>query len=134
MASVMTPFPSSVALNTPLGEARRLTDEHGIHHLPVKREGELVGVVSARALEDRRTQGPEGQTLQVGDARIEDAQRFELHARLDDVAEHMAETHSTTVIVTREGKLAGIFTATDACRYLAEYLGERFPNDDDQIA
>jgi hypothetical protein len=29
--------------------------------------------------------------------------------------------------VTKEGKLVGVFTGTDACRTLAQVLGERLP-------
>lgn len=33
--------------------------------------------------------------------------------------------------VTRHDRLAGIFTASDACRVLGEWLRERFPRGDD---
>ena len=46
--SVMTPFPYSIDLHEPLARARAIMTEHGFHHLPVMREGELVGVVSDR--------------------------------------------------------------------------------------
>ena len=138
MTSVMTAFPYSVELETPLDDARRLMADHEIHHLPVKAEGKLVGVVSDLDLELRLNQEGEasgGRPLRVKDARVQQAHVFDLHARLDEVTEHMADTRSDAVIVTREGRLAGIFTATDACRWLAEFLGERFPPDDkDQIA
>ena len=50
MTSVMTPFPYSVESGTRISDARQLMREHDIHHLPVKRQGELVGVVSDRDL------------------------------------------------------------------------------------
>ncbi len=138
MTSVMTPFPYSVELENSLDDARRLMNDHGIHHLPVKRGGELVGVLSYRDLELRLDRGDEpsgGRPLRVTDAHVQQAHVFDLHTRVDEVAEHMADTRSDAVIVTREGRLAGIFTATDACRWLAEILSERFPPDDeDQIA
>jgi hypothetical protein len=37
----------------------------------------------------------------------------------------MAEHQLGSAIVTRRGKLAGIFTVTDACHHFAEYLREQ---------
>ncbi len=138
MTSVMTPFPYSVESGTRLSDARQLMREHDIHHLPVKRQGELVGVVSDRDLRhcmESANDESRAAKLSVEDARVQVAPRIDLHARLDEVAEQMAETRSDAVLILRGERLAGIFTATDACRCLAEYLGERFPHDDeDQIA
>jgi hypothetical protein len=40
----------------------------------------------------------------------------------------MARRHIGSAIVMRRGKLAGIFTAVDACRILSEYLDALFPS------
>lgn len=40
------------------------------------------------------------------------------------VARVMAENRIGSAIVTKHGKLVGIFTVTDACRALAEIIGE----------
>jgi acetoin utilization protein AcuB len=40
------------------------------------------------------------------------------------VARVMADNRIGSAIVTKHGKLVGIFTVTDACRALAEILGD----------
>jgi len=39
----------------------------------------------------------------------------------------MAEKHIDSVLATKNGKLAGVFTSTDACRCFAEFLRDGFP-------
>jgi acetoin utilization protein AcuB len=129
IASVMTPFPWYVESDAPLARARELMAEHEIRHLPVKRGGALAGIVSAREIElvesgaaDRRSE------LTVGDACASDAFVVELSARLDRVLLEMAERHLDAALVVRGGKLAGIFTVTDACRGFGEFLEATFPD------
>ena len=43
-----TPDPITVREDTGIEELRRLMDQHGIRHLPVLRDGRVVGVVSDR--------------------------------------------------------------------------------------
>jgi len=43
----------------------------------------------------------------------------------------MAENHIGSAIVTKNDKLVGIFTVTDACRALAEVLGDHGELSDD---
>ena len=40
----------------------------------------------------------------------------------------MAEQRMGSALVVRRGKLVGVFTVTDACRLLAAWLRERFPD------
>jgi len=47
---------------------------------------------------------------------------------LDRVLAHMAEQRLGSALVTRRGKLVGVFTVTDACRHLAAWLRARFPD------
>ena len=47
---------------------------------------------------------------------------------LDVVLEHMATHHVGSAIVTKHGRIAGIFTATDACRVSCEHLRKLFPS------
>lgn len=122
---VMTPFPYSVSADASVDEAREFMREHGIRHLPVTENGELAGMVSDRDV--KLMLGPDfayptGQTLKVRDAMVRDAYIVDLTERLDRVLEHMAEQHLGSVIVTRKGKLAGVFTVTDACASFADYL------------
>ncbi len=125
--SVMTPFPYSIEAGEPLARAREMMAEHGFHHLPVIRDGELVGVVSERRAREAlaRAGSPAGLTVET--ATELDALVVDLGARLDSVALEMAARHLDSALVVKDGRLAGIFTATDACRCLGRYLRSEFP-------
>lgn len=128
--SVMTPFPYTVDVGAPLDDAETMMRDHGVHHLPVTREGRLVGLLSDRDL--RRaldpSQGlPPGDTLTVADAALFDPYVVGMTAPLDDVLQEMAERRIGSVLIVKDEKLAGIFTATDACRVLADQLRALFP-------
>ncbi len=126
--AVMTPFPYSVDVGASVADALAFMREHHIRHLPVTQDGELAGSVSDRDI--KLILGPdfanpdEHRTL-VGHAMVKDAYVVDMDARLDEVLAHMAEQHLGSAIVTRRGKLAGIFTVTDACRHFAEFLREQ---------
>ena len=47
---------------------------------------------------------------------------------LNEVVFEMAKRRIGSVIVQRQGKLAGILSAIDVCRILGEYLESMFPN------
>lgn len=133
--SVMTPFPYSIERERPLEEALQMMRDHDFRHLPVVDGGKLVGVLSERLLgkmaEVDRTFPPE--TL-VRDAPIGEAYAVALDERLDNVVLAMADRHLGSAVVVREGRVVGIFTSTDACRYLGEVLRSDFPVRGDDVA
>ena len=118
--SVMTPFPWSVEADATVEQARLFLREHRIHHLPVTDGGRLAGLVS-----DRDIRHPEESETRVRDV-LREAYVVDLETRLDEVLLHMSAHRLGSAIVTREGKLAGVFTTTDACRHFAEFLREQF--------
>ena len=63
--------------------------------------------------------------LTISDVMSEDAYTVDLSERLDSVLHRMAEHHLRAVVVTRKGKLVGIFTQIDACGKFAEFLREQ---------
>lgn len=124
----MTPFPFSIEAAELLADARSMMEKHDFRHLPVMRQGELVGVVSDRAAREAlERSGPEAERLTVETATELEALVVDLGARLDTVALEMAKRHVSAALVVKEGRLAGIFTATDACRCLGRYLRSEFP-------
>lgn len=136
--AVMTPFPYSIDADASIDSARRLMHEHGIRHLPVTEGGAIVGVVSERDLAvftavragRRGARAPAVRQVYTADPYVVD-----LSEPLDNVLAVMAERHIGSAIVTRKGRLAGVFTATDACRVLGRYLRERFrPGGGDEAA
>lgn len=123
--SVMTPFPYSIAPDDSLSDARRMMDAHEIRHLPVKQGDTLLGVITDRDI--RLVSGPlSDQGDRVRDAYLPHAYTVELTEPLDNVLLHMAAHHLGSVIVTKHGKLVGLFTVTDACRCFGEFLREQF--------
>jgi CBS domain-containing protein len=128
--SAMTPFPYSVDIKSSIATAQESMLEHAIRHLPVTEEGVLIGILTDRDI--RRTLGPDfdyppAAELTVGDAMVEEAYVVDLNTPLALVLHHMAEHHFGSALVTRKGKLAGVFTSTDACRVFAEHLDTHFP-------
>ena len=64
--------------------------------------------------------------LRVRHLLLPDPYAVEMSAPLDEVVADMAARHIGSSIVLRHGRLAGVFSATDACRLLAEFLRDRF--------
>jgi acetoin utilization protein AcuB len=120
----MTPFPYSVEPESKVEAALEIMDTHNIHHLPVAEKGDLTGVISNREIRRRQAQD-EDATLKVRDVMSSDTYTVDLSERLDSVLHRMAEHHLDSVIVTRKGKLVGIFTHVDACAAFAEFLREQ---------
>jgi acetoin utilization protein AcuB len=134
---VMTPFPYCVEADASLARAREMMVEHDIHHLPVTDGGELGGVISGRevalgtAIASVRDPGREPR---VREACVLHAYAVEDTEPLDRVLANLAEQRLGSALVTRRGKLVGVFTVTDACRVLAAWLRSRFgqsPEGDD---
>ena len=133
--SVMTPFPYSIEVDRPLEEALDMMKEHDFRHLPVVEGGELVGVLSERHLgQVAETARGSGRELLVSDVPIGEACVVDIEERLDNVVMAMAESHRGSAVVLKSGRVAGIFTSTDACRYLVEVLRSEFPVGGDDVA
>ena len=130
LKTLMTPFPYSVERTAPLEQARELMDRYSVRHLPVTDGNALVGIITDR---DIRTvlSPPLGRKvandLTVEDIYVHDAYTVDLNEPLENVLLNMAERHIGSALVTRKGRLAGVFTAVDACRCFGEYLRENFP-------
>lgn len=136
--SVMTPFPQQVHPNLPLTEATALMKENAIRHLPITDKDEIVAMLSYHDIERAtafRHQQPEDD-LVIGDVCRYNPILVDSHTRLDHALQLMAEAKVSSLIVTHHQALAGIFTATDACRQFAQLLQEVFrtENDNDDAA
>ena len=134
----MTPFPWSIDIDAPLSAAREMMAEHEIHHLPVTEHGGLVGVISGRevALGTAIAQARDARRDPlVREACVLHAYAVEDTEPLDGVLAIMARERLGSALVTRRGKLVGVFTVTDACQLLADWLRTCFPEDDgDDVA
>lgn len=124
----MTPFPFFVEIDQSIATARAMMREHEIHHLPVTEDGALIGVLSERDVRllevSRRGRDDLGS---VREACMRDVYVVDVDTPLDEVLAHIAESHVGSVLVVKNGKLAGILTNSDVCRVLADLLRQRFP-------
>lgn len=123
--AVMTPFPYAVDQDESMDVARNMMGEHRIHHLPVTADKRLVGVISQRDLDLSAALLDvvgSGKIIKVKDVCRFDPFSVTLEEPLDGVLEQMAAQHIGSVLVTKNERLVGIFTTTDACRCYAEFL------------
>ena len=138
MISVMTPFPYSIDLGETIKNAERMLKKHDIRHLPVTKKGEIVGIISERdvvvSLMVSNDLADDAGEMMVADVYIQDAYLVDVTAPLDEVALNMAERHIGSAIVTKYGKLVGIFTSMDACHCLAELLQNNSPTGGNEAA
>ena len=137
MRSVMTPFPYFVDAGESLLVARTLMVRHEVRHLPVKEGDRLVGVLTDRDLKralDPDLGLPPKDELFVRDVFMPDPYTVDTSEPLDRVLEEMATRHMGSVLVTSHGRLAGIFTTTDACRILCGHLRALAPRPGDDAA
>ncbi|HWU89154.1 MAG TPA: CBS domain-containing protein [Kofleriaceae bacterium] len=116
IVDIMTRQPWTVQLDDSLAVARRMIAECESHHLPVLDGGTVVGMVTERNLAlaaDRLGT--------VADAMVP-VHRVAADTPLDEVLDAMTAQRWDAVVVTGNGKVEGIFTATDAVRVLRDVL------------
>jgi len=132
----MTPFPHSIDVDAPLTQARLMMQKGHFRHLPVTSGGYLVGVVTDRDIKlllGPDFGNPDERELKVHEAYIDKPCVVPASTPVAKVARTMAEHHIGSAIITKNDKLVGIFTVTDACRALAEIL-EGHPAGTDEVA
>jgi acetoin utilization protein AcuB len=131
IGSVMTPFPYVVQVDESVLAARVLMVEHQVRHLPVKDGNTLLGVLTdrdlKRALDPSLGLSPKAE-LFVRDVFVPDAYVVDVGEPLDGVLEHLSSQHIGSALVTKNGRLVGIFTLTDAARLYGRHLRSLFPS------
>lgn len=137
VGSVMTPFPYFVETADEIAKVKRLIDKHNIHHIPVQEDGRVVGVVisepTLEQLIDRVLPNTDKARIRARDIMVDEPYIVSFDTPLNEVALEMAQRRSGYAIVLHHEKLAGILSATDICRILAEILEAEFlqPTGDD---
>jgi acetoin utilization protein AcuB len=127
----MTPFPYVVQVNESVLAARTLMVEHEVRHLPVKDGNTLLGVVTDRDLKrafDPSLGLPPKEELFVRDVFTPDAYVVDVGEPIDYVLDHLSLHHIGSALVTKNGRLVGIFTLTDAARLFCRHLRSIFPS------
>ena len=137
VGSVMTPFPHFVDTDDPVTEVERLMSEHGIRHIPVQQDGRVVGIVSQPDLYHllgRFVPETDKGRIRARDIMLDEPYIVAFDTPLNEVALEMAKRHTGSAIVLHHEKLAGILSATDICRILAEILESEFSSPGDDAA
>lgn len=117
-----TPNPVTATEDMSIDALRQLMEEHGVRHLPVMREGTVVGLVSDRDVRLARGLGTEHKIQVIAaDIMVADPVTVKASMPLDDVAYIMSDQKIGSVIVHEDsGEFLGIFTSTDALNALIE--------------
>ena len=122
-----------LAPETTAGEALALCRERRIRHLPVLREGELVGIVSDRDLRSATPAlGDPGRAealrnLRVADVMTRDVVTTRPDAPIEEAANTMREGRIGCLPVVEDGVLAGILTSSDVMEALVRLIGAHEP-------
>lgn len=123
----MTRTPHTVGADQTVSKVREMMHTHQVRHLPVKKGGVLVGMISERSVKDALTM-PEWESLKAEDIMTEKPFLVGPNTPLCDVAAAMAEEkYGSALVGENEGSLEGIFTTVDACRALRQILESMVP-------
>lgn len=124
LASVITPFPYRIDSSATIGEARALMAEHAIRHLIVMKESDIFDVLSERELQHHGALygADKADELLINDICEGQIVVADIHDPLDKALEVMAEKHLGSLVVLKDGELAGIITTTDVCEHFAQTL------------
>lgn len=133
LKTAMTPFPYSIDVDATLAMARHMMTEHAFHHLPVTAGATIVGMLSSNTLE-RAVTANDATTTTVRDHYDSNAHIVSNDEPLHRVLAEMSKRVVDATIVTRHGRLAGVFTTVDACRALCDLLLALAPEPEDDAA
>ena len=126
ISDVMTTIPARLEDTASLETGRRLIERYNVRHLPVMREGKLVGVLSDRDLQVAlAVSGTSAVTTTVRMAMEEPAFQVDMNVPVETVAEAMARDKFGCAVIVKGDEVRGIFTTTDALFLLAKTLKER---------
>lgn len=126
LLSTMTPFPYTIDVDDDVERARHMIDEHAFHHLPVTDGEAIAGIVHREDLDQARS------------GKVRDHVRsaslvVDIDTPLREVLTAMADRHIDVAVIMRHGRLAGVFTTTDACRAFAGLLETLAPGPGDDL-
>jgi acetoin utilization protein AcuB len=122
----MTALPETIDEGAMLLEAKQRMFALGIHHLPVVRDGKLVGILSQRDVAVAESVASvDAATIPVTSVMTEVPFTCGPNAHVEAVAREMAaHYYGSAIIVEPEHptRILGVFTTTDALRALADVI------------
>ena len=125
VGDVLTPVTITVNLYDPLARTRMQFRRHHIRQLAVMHEGNLAGLIREKdvwLMPGPDFDYPRESELLVEDAFIQDPLIVDIEYSLIDTLFLLAEHRCECALVTKNGKLAEIFSDTDACRCFGTFL------------
>jgi acetoin utilization protein AcuB len=123
----MTTTPFAINSESTVNEAMEVMTNKEIRHLPVMKNGQIFGLISDRDLKSILAfAGANPKSIKVGDICTDEPYTTTPDAPINEVAEEMVNRKVGSAVVVDNGKLVGIFTATDACQALSEICSTRF--------
>lgn len=126
----MTAMPHTINQDVSVQTALQMMREHHFRHLPVLKGGRLVGVLTDRDIKLASSfvrAGESASDLSVEQVMTPDPYAVTPEASLDQVVAHMAEhKYGCAIVQQSNGKVVGIFTATDGLRVLSDILGQNY--------
>jgi acetoin utilization protein AcuB len=123
----MTKDPMTVSESTPLIEAYRLLHEYEFRHLPVTRDGRLVGIISNRDVGERLLERVDRGELAVAGV-VEDVMTRIVYTTTPETKLEAAalllhnQKISALPVVDSDHRLVGILTTNDLLEALAAVL------------
>ena len=122
----MTVMPHTINYTMPVKTAFEMMREYHIRHLPVQNAGKLVGILTDRDIKLASSFAGASE-LKVEEVMTPDPYVVRPHTPLDHVVLEMAEHKFGCAVIEQEnGKVVGIFTATDGLRVLGGILQENY--------
>ena len=116
-----TPCLKSVSPETSLTELERLMKEENIRHIPVKKEGQVLGIISERDVYFSYRLG-DADSIKAQDIMQKNPYQVDSRTKISEVAFYMSENKFGSALVTGADGELGIFTSTDALNALIEVL------------
>lgn len=117
-----SPCPWVASTTTPLAEIIETMKREGIRHVPIIENNQAVGIITDRDLKVI-TNEDMAQKYSAQDLMVENPYVVTPNTPLHEVAFYMSENKiGSALILDDDGKINGIFTATDALNALVEVL------------
>jgi CBS domain-containing protein len=119
----MTKNPLTVDLFDSASSAEKLMSAKGIHHLPVMDGKKVYSIICDRDITIARRSYERGLfdgKVLVKDICFSEPLTFKEDTPLNEVARKMIRKKQDAAIIVRDNTVRGIFTTTDACKFISE--------------
>jgi acetoin utilization protein AcuB len=122
---VMTPWAFWIASHQTIGLAHDMMKKYGIRHLPIQDESnKVIGLLYERDVLFAKAWAKDSSSdMSVTDVCLPEPYQVDPKTPLTEVLKYMVKERCDCTLIVDQGKLCGIFTATDACKTLHDMIG-----------